>query len=208
MKLRVELILFLILLLLACNNGEALDSEGLASSGSAFEQFTRASQLYYRGRLTAALEEFNGVIYRYPDSPLASDARLAVRRVESDLAGEEFRVETSAGSSVSARIAVVGRPSVNSSIATVGAALRALGAEVTEITDDQAPALTVVFYSLGHDAAASTVADSLGRWLTHPDNIAYRPGEELIDAVAEGYDVLVIVGSDAVFASSTGRERQ
>ncbi|MCK5131549.1 MAG: hypothetical protein KAR40_05295 [Candidatus Sabulitectum sp.] len=202
MNRRVELFLLPALLLLACGNGEMLDSEGLASTGSAFEQFTRASQLYYRGRLTAALDEFNGVIYRYPDSPLASDARLAVRRLESDLSGEELHELTSTGSTVNARVAVVGRPAVNSSILAVGTALRTLGAGVTEITDDQAPALTVVFYSHGHDDAASIVADSLGRWLTHPETIAHRPGDELIGTVASGYDVLVIVGSDAIFASS------
>ncbi|MCD4709036.1 MAG: hypothetical protein K8S62_15005 [Candidatus Sabulitectum sp.] len=202
MNLRAELFLFLTFLLLACDNGGMLDSEGLASSGSAFEQFTRASQLYYRGRLTAALEEFNGVIYRYPNSPLVSDARLAVRRVESDLSGEELQEDTSSSPSVNARIAVVGKPSVDASILAVGAALRTIGAGVTEITDDQAPALTVVFYRHGYDVAASVVADSLGRWLSHPDNVAYRPGEELIGTVAQGYDVLVIVGSDAVFAPS------
>lgn len=202
MTLRAELILFLILLLPACDNGDMLDSEGLASSGSVFEQFTRASQLYYRGRLTAALEEFNGVIYRYPDSPLASDARLAVRRVESDLSGEDLQVNTFTNPSVNARIAVVGKPSVDSSILAVGAALRTLGAAVTEIADEQAPAFTVVFYSQGYDDAASIVADSLGRWLSYPDSIGCRLGDELICTVASGYDVLVIVGSDAVFAST------
>lgn len=202
MNRKAELFSLIVLLLLACDNGEMLDSEGLASTGSAFEQFTRASQLYYRGRLTASLDEFKGVIYKYPDSPLASDARLAVRRLESDLSGSEMQGDISASPTINARIAVVGRPAVNSSILTVGSALRTLGAGVAEITDDQAPALTVVFYSQGYDAAASIVADSLGRWLTHPETIAYRPGDELIGAVASGYDVLVIVGSDAVFASS------
>lgn len=202
MNRRVELFLLpALLLLLACGNGEMLDSEGLASTGSAFEQFTRASQLYYRGRLTAALDEFNGVIYRYPDSPLASDARLAVRRLESDLSDEELHELTSTCSTVDARVAVVGRPAVNSSILAVGTALRTIGAGVTEITDDQAPALTVVFYNNGYDVAASIVADSLGMWLTHPETIAHRPGDELIGTVASGYDVLVIVGSDAIFAS-------
>lgn len=205
MNLRSKLFLFPALLMLACGNGEMLDAEGLASTESAFEQFTRASQLYYRGRLTAALEEFNGVIYRYPDSPLASDARLAVRRLESDLSGEEVTEQGSSFSGIDVRIAVLGRPAVNSSILALGTSLRSLGAAVTEITDEEAPALTVVFYSQGHDAAASIVADSLGRWLARPDNIAFRPGDELIGAVASGYDVMVIVGSDAVFASLPGQ---
>ncbi len=204
MNLRYEFILLITLLTLVpgCGSSEMLDSEGLASPESALEQFTRASQLYYRGRLTAALDEFNGVIYRYPDSPLASDARLAVRRLESDLSGEELQEHSSVDSHISARIAVVGRPAVNSSILSVAGAIRTMGAGVTEITDEQAPALTVVFYDQGQDQVAELVADSLGRWLSRPETIACRPGDELIGAVASGYDVLVIVGSDAVFASS------
>ncbi|MCK5842019.1 MAG: hypothetical protein KAH31_07620 [Candidatus Sabulitectum sp.] len=202
MNLRYVYFLLITLLILGCGSSEMLDSEGLAFAGSAFEQFTRASQLYYRGRLTAALDEFNGVIYRYPDSPLASDARLAVRRLESDLSGEDLQEHSSNDPGITARIAVVGRPAVNSSILSVAGAIRTMGAGVTEITDEQAPALTVVFYAQGQDEVASVIADSLGRWLTHPENIACRPGDELIGAVASGYDVLVIVGSDAVFASS------
>ncbi|MCK5787054.1 MAG: hypothetical protein KAH54_10930 [Candidatus Sabulitectum sp.] len=206
MNLRTDIILFLaaslFLLFSACGSGEALDSEGLAFTGSASEQFTRASQLYYRGRLTAAMEEFNGVIYRYPDSPFASDARLALRRVESDLNGQELQGNTTSDPVVNASIAVVGKPGVNTSILSVGSALRNLGAGVTEITDDQAPEFTVVFYSEGYGDAASIVADSLDRWLSHPEGITPRAGDELIGSVASGYDVLVIVGSDAVFTSS------
>ena len=203
MNLRNKSFLLLTLLLLfACGGGETLDSQGLASSDSAFEQFTRASQLYYRGRLTAALDEFNGVIYRFPNSPLASDARLAVRRVESDLSGEVAMAEFPNEAGITASIAVVGKPSVSSSIHQASSSLRLLGPGVTEIIDAEAPELTVVFYCQGYDEAALTVADSLGKWLSHPENIAHRPGEELIAAVAEGYDVLVIVGSDAVFTQS------
>ncbi len=203
MSWKAELLMLPVLFVAACGGGK-LDSEGLASSGTALEQFTRASQLYYRGRLTAALDEFNGVVYRYPDSPLASDARLAVRRLESDLSGEEQQSSTAAEPVVDARIAVVGRPAVNTSIVSVGTAVRALGASVTEITDDQAPPLTVVFYTGGYEDDASTVADSLGRWLSHPESIGCRQGDELIGTVAAGYDVLIIVGSDAVFASAQG----
>ncbi len=199
MNRRLKFSLFLIVL--ACGGGEPLDSEGLASNETAFEQFTRASQLYYRGRLTAALEEFNGVIYRYPDSPLASDARLAVRRVESDLAGE-VQEPISDLISFSSRVAIVGRPGVVSAVHEVSSSLRSIGAGVTEIIDEQAPALTVVFYGQGFASEASLIADSLGIWLSHPENIAFRPGDELISAVADGFDVLVILGSDAVFAST------
>jgi hypothetical protein len=206
MNWKAEVLMLPVLVLVACGGGGNLDSDGLASSDSALEQFTRASQLYYRGRLTAALDEFNGVVYRYPDSPLASDARLAVRRLESDLSGEEQQSSAALEFVVDARIAVVGRPAVNSSIVSVGTAVSSLGAAVTEITDDQAPPLTVVFYTAGYEDDASTVADSLGRWLSHPESIGCRPGDELIGTVASGYDVLIIVGSDAVFASIPGQD--
>jgi len=208
MSWKAEVLMLPVLILVACGGGVKLDSDGLASSESALEQFTRASQLYYRGRLTAALDEFNGVVYRYPDSPLASDARLAVRRLESDLSGEDRQGSTDVDPVVNARIAVVGRPAVNSSIVSVGTAVRTLGAAVTEITDEQAPPLTVVFYNAGYENDASTIADSLGRWLSHPESIACRQGDELIGTVASGYDVLVIVGSDAVFVSASGRGSQ
>ncbi|MCD6588701.1 MAG: hypothetical protein J7K88_09130 [Candidatus Fermentibacteraceae bacterium] len=205
MNWRAEVLMLPVLVVAACGGGGNLDSDGLASSDSALEQFTRASQLYYRGRLTAALDEFNGVVYRYPESPLASDARLAVRRLESDLSGEEQQSSAVVELVVDARIAVVGRSAVNSSIISVGTAVSTLGAAVTEITDDQAPPLTVVFYTAGYEDDASTVADSLGRWLSHPESIGCRQGDELIGTVAAGYDVLVIVGSDAVFASIPGQ---
>lgn len=206
MNRRFEFFIFLILFSFSCSSSENLDSEGLASSESAFEQFTRASQLYYRGRLTAAMDEFNGVIYKYPDSPMASDARLALRRLESDLAGEEYQEHSTVRPDIGAHIAVIGRPAVNTAILTISAALRSLGADVSELIDDQAPPLTVVFYNQGYDAAAATVADSLGAWLSYPETFSCRPGDELIGTVANGFDVLVIVGNDAVFASSFSPE--
>jgi len=202
MKPAAELLQLLSLVLLCISCGaENIDADGLVSPESAVEQFARASQYYYRGRLTAAFEEFNGVIYRYPDSPLASDARLAVRRIESDLSGEPIQTGNDDHTNLSVQIAVVGKLAVNASVVSVASALRTLGTPVTELTDNQAPELTVVFYSPGCDYAASVVADSLGKWLSSPQTIAFRPGEELIDAVAGGYDVLVIVGEDAVISS-------
>ncbi len=57
----------------------------------------------------------------------------------------------------------------------------------------------MVFHAGGFQEQAAIVADSLGRWLARPETIGARHGEELIEAVASGYDVLVIIGNDAVF---------
>jgi len=190
-----------VLLLISCRSG-SLDEDGLSGTDTAQEQFTRASQLYYRGRLTASLEEFNGVVYRYPDSPLAQDARLAVRRIECDLSGIDPGEEGSTGvPAFVSRIAVVGRPAVTGGMTRTADLLRASGATVTEVTDSQAPEMTMVFHCSGYENEASVVADSLDRWLLRPESVAYRPGEELIEAVASGSDVLVIIGDDAVFES-------
>lgn len=197
-----KLLLFAgLLLLVSCRSG-SLDSEGLAGKDTAQDQFTRGSQLFFRGRLTASMEEFNGVVYRYPDSPLAEDARLAVRRIESDLSGIDLNGNSSAGIPVfTSRIVVVGRPAAGGGITRAAALLRAAGATVTEVTDHEATELTMVFHSAGWEEEASIVADSLNRWLMRPDSVSPRPGEELIETVSSGSDVMVIIGNDAVFES-------
>ena len=190
------------LLILGCQSETSLDSEGLSSSENALNQFTRASQLYYRGRLTASLEEFNGVVYRFPDSPIASDARLAIRRIENDLSGEEVVSGDLQSNTISSRIAVVGKPAVTSTMQQISSSIRTLASSVSDLTDAEAPELTVVFYHPSHEASAHIIADSLSSWLSHPSTIGCRPGDELINTVAEGYDILVLVGSDAVFEGS------
>lgn len=190
------------LLALSCG-GSPTDGEGLAGSETAMEQFTRASQYYFRGRLTASLEEFNGVIYRFPDSPFAADARLAVRRVESDLSGLE-PVEDGNGPEIrlQSRVAVVGRAPVTASVNRTAELLQGTCPSVSGLVDHQAPEITMVFHAQGFENDASVVADSLGRWFLRPEEITLRPGEELIEAVAPGFDVLVIIGNDAVFEPS------
>jgi hypothetical protein len=195
--------LFMLFAVLLSCGGRALDEDGLASSETALEQFARAGQLYFRGRLSSSLDEFNGVIYRFPDSPLAGDARLAVRRIESDLSADGPNGNlTTIHSTLSSRIAVVGRPASGMAVTTAAGLLRRTGATVTVLTDQQAPELTVVFHADGFQVDACVVADSLHRWLLRPENINCRPGAELIDAVAPGFDVLVIIGNDAVFEPS------
>lgn len=183
--------------------GSSTDGEGLSGSETAMEQFTRASQLYFRGRLTASLDEFNGVIYRFPESPFAADARLAARRVESDLSGEN--IVSSGGPSavrIESRVAVVGRAPVTANVNRTAELLSGICPSISGLVDHQAPEITMVFHTLGCEEDASVVADSLGRWFLRPEEITLRPGEELIDAVAPGFDVLVIIGNDAVFEPS------
>lgn len=198
---RVIFTVFL-LAVISCG-GSSTDGEGLSGSETAMEQFTRASQLYFRGRLTASLDEFNGVIYRFPESPFASDARLAVRRVESDLSGENIVLNGNPSSvRIESRVAVVGRAPVTANVNRTAELLAGTCPSVSSLVDHQAPEITMVFHALGCEEDASVVADSLGRWFLRPEEITLRPGEELIDAVAPGFDVLVIIGNDAVFEPS------
>lgn len=191
-----------ILLWVSCG-GSSTDEEGLSISNTPLEQFARASQLYYRGRLSASLEEFNGVIYRFPDSPYAADARLAARRIESDLSGEEIAENNGSTSQrLSSRIAVVGRSAVSANVSRTVEFLDGTCLSITQLIDHQAPELTMVFYSQDFEYEASIVADSLNKWMLRPESISMRPGEELIEAVASGFDVLVIIGNDAVFEPS------
>jgi len=192
----------IVMAVLSCGGGST-DGEGLAGSETALEQYARASQLYFRGRLTASLDEFNGVIYRFPQSPFASDARLAVRRVESDLTGESITVGNDPLSfRLQSRVAVVGRAPVSTSVNRTTELLEGTCSSVSGLVDHQAPEITMVFYAVGFENDASVVADSLGRWFLRPENISLRPGEELIEAVSPGFDVLVIIGNDAVFEPS------
>lgn len=192
-----------VILLLAACGGEQLDGEGLAEGVSAGGQFTRASQLYFRGRLSASLEEFNGVVYRFPDSPFAQDARLAVRRIESDLSTVEGNGNGSTSPDrLDARVAVVGRTTVTASVNRTANLLSSFCPSVAGMSDDQSSDLTMLFHAEGYGESASVVADSLDRWLLRPEGIQLRPGDELIEAVSPGYDILVIIGTDAVFEPS------
>lgn len=183
--------------------GSSTDGQGLAGSHTALEQFTRASQLYFRGRLTASLEEFNGVIYRFPDSPFSEDARLAARMVENDLSGETVpQVGDTSIERLQSRVAVVGRAPVTANVNRTAELLGGTCPSVSGLVDQQAPEITMVFHAEGFQEDAAVVADSLGRWFLRPEEIALRPGEELIEAVAPDFDVLVIIGNDAVFEPS------
>jgi hypothetical protein len=195
----VWLLFPLLAVLVAGCTDASVDGEGLADGSCAQTLFTRASQLYFRGRLSAALEDFNGVIYRYPDTNYAADARLAVRRIERDLTGDENGAVSEGPPVVRAAVAVVGSPLASQGVARVSAGFRGLGVSVIEVSDHQAPEITMVFHAQGFLSEASVLAEHLGGWLLRPESVSVRPGDELIEAVAPGAEIMIIIGSDAVF---------
>lgn len=190
-----------VLLVLGCTGGRNdLDPNGLAGTDSPLHQFARASQLYWRGSLSAAREEFNGVIYRYPGSGLADDARLAVRRIESEL-----REEGASSGEVSSQqafrglqISMVGTQDVSGIMEALARRLNERGGSVQLLYDPQAPEVTVVLYRQGQETPARTLADSLSLWLSRPSQVEHQGGGGLIDAVApDCQGILVVVGADA-----------
>lgn len=192
----------LVLSLLSCGGGERqLDENGLAASGNALGQFARASQLYWRGSLSASREEFNGVIYRFPGSPLADDARLAVRRIEGELGGtgEQQQDHSQPQPLRGLEVTVVGQAAGRNVIEWVSERLAARGCTVNTVFDPQAPEVTVVLHRQGFEAAAAALADSLSLWLSRPSVVEHQGGGGLIDAVAPGSGgVMVVVGTDAL----------
>jgi len=201
MRVRVSCLL-LLLLALSCGGGtEGLDQNGLAAGGSALGQFARAGQLYFRGSLSASREEFNGVIYRFPDSPLAEDARLAVRRIEGELREGE---EGAQGIPLPAEfrglaVTVVGQSAGRPVMEWVSARLTLLGCSVNTVFDSDAPEVTVVLHRQGFETVAGILADSLSHWLSRPQLVEHQGGGGLIDAVEPGCGgVMIVVGTDAI----------
>lgn len=196
----VVLCLFLLLLALSCGGGtDRLDQDGLVADGSALGQFARAGQLYFRGSLSASREEFNGVIYRFPGSTLADDARLAVRRVDSELReGEEDTIplpEEFRGLAVTLVGQSAGRPVME----WLSGRLTLLGCSVNTVFDPDAPEVTVVLHRQGYEVVAGILADSLSLWLSRPQLVEHQGGGGLIDAVEPGCGgVMIVVGTDAI----------
>ncbi len=198
----VVLFLSVLLFVLSCGGGsDGLDQEGLVEDGSALGQFARAGQLYFRGSLSASREEFNGVIYRFPGSTLADDARLAVRRIDSELREgeegvsalplpEEFR---------DLDVTVVGQSAGRPVMEWLSGRLTLLGCSVNTVYDPDAPEVTVVLHRQGYEVAAGILADSLSLWLSRPQLVEHQGGGGLIDAVEPGCGgVMIVVGTDAV----------
>jgi hypothetical protein len=201
MKLLAPSVLLTTLFLASCGGGERLDGNGLAEGESALVQFARASQLYWRGSLSASREEFNGVIYRHQGSVLAEDARLAVRRIEAEL-GEETGPATDSSSDSFLRglpVVVVGQSAGEDVMEWISGRLTQMGCTVETVMDPEAPEVTVVLHRQGMEAEAEALSDSLSLWLSRPESVEHQGGGSLIDAVApQGGGIMVVVGTDAV----------
>lgn len=182
-------------------SSEELDQDGLAADGSALAQFARAGQLYFRGSLSASREEFNGVVYRFPNSTLSDDARLAVRRIDSELReGEEASGGTPPPEEFSGlAVTVVGQSAGRPVMEWISGRLTLLGCSVSTVFDPEAPEVTVVLHRQGYDGVAVMLADSLSLWLSRPQVVEHQGGGGLIDAVEPGCGgVMIVVGTDAI----------
>jgi hypothetical protein len=183
-----------------CGGDEGFGDQGLAAGDDALSLFIRGCQHYFRGSLSKAREDLNGVVYRYPDSPLADDARLAVRRIESDLSGTEIPDTSDSGSvTLGVSVVVVGSPRVSQTARTLAQAFAARGGRASVREDEDAPNTTLVLYSESYRAQAEQVADSLSGWLSRPDTVLVQPGGQMTATVVPGYEgVVVLVGDQAV----------
>ncbi len=193
----------LLLLVIGCGgDGNAIDSSGLIEGDTGLEAFSRGCQLYFRGSLSRAIEEFNGVIYRCPDSPLIEDARLALRRIEADLSAGEARIPADNTFLVATSAVLVGRQGAVPAMNRVSSALIERGLTVEIFEDDGAPEITIVLYPEGGLQQAGEIADSLSVWLTRPETVPVQPGGELTNSIVPGYQgVLVVIGTDATVST-------
>jgi hypothetical protein len=188
-----------LLILAGCGgDGHSVDASGLVEGETGVEAFSRGCQLYFRGSLSRAVEEFNGVIYRFPDSPLVEDARLALRRIEADLAAGEVLIPSDNAFLVATSAVLVGRQGAMPAMERISSAMTERGLSVEIFEDDGAPEITVVLYPEGGLQQAGEIADSLSVWLVRPETVPVQPGGELTNSIVPGYEgVLVIVGTDA-----------
>ncbi len=197
-------LLLLGLLMIGCDaEKNAVDGDGLLSGETDVLVFSRGCQCYFRGSLSRARDEFNGVVYRFPDSPLAEDARLAVRRIDADLADGATVIQPDNTFLVATSAVLVGRQAVVPVMNRISSALRARGLEVEIIPDEGAPEITLVLYPDGGLQQAGEIADSLSVWLTRPETVPVQPGSELTNSIVPGYEgVVIIVGAEASVSNS------
>lgn len=184
---------------------DSIDHQGLTTGEDESAIFTRACQQYFRGSLSNSKENFNSLIYRFPDSPLKHDAQLAVRRIDFELSGNvnllvQPDVTVSGDFPV---VAVVGIPAVARCVSQLETVLLAIGAIPVIIEDSGAPDVTLVLYPEGYIEQASTVSDSLSTWLISHTSVPMQPGGDIITAVAPDHSgVVIVIGTDAAVDSS------
>ena len=191
---------------LACGGGhKGFDHAGYSVGEDDLSVFTRACQQYFRGSLSNSKESFNSLIYRFPDSYLNGDAQLAVRRIEYELTGvSEIPIENDSGMPVIfPSVAIVGIPSVVSTVSQLEILIASTGTPPLRIEDAGAPDVTLVLYPDGFQEQAFTVSDSLSSWLSSHSSVPVQPGGDIISTVAPGHSgIVIVVGTDATVDGS------
>lgn len=181
--------------------GEDYDSSGYMTGDTDEALFTRGCQEYLRGSLTGSRETFNSLIYRFPESPLRGDAQLAVRKIESELSGEVVEpVDIPVGGTrpVFPSVAIVGTPSVLSTVTQLESLILSTGSRPMVIEDAGAPDVTLVLYPEGYLEQANQVSDSLSGWLSSHSSVPVQPGGDIISTVAPQHSgVVIVIGTDA-----------
>lgn len=197
-----DFVLLAMIFTLACGGGSKnYDNTGYVAGDDDSSVFSRACQQYFRGSLTNSRETFNSLIYRFPDSPLNGDAQLAVRRIESELTGiTEVPVEENGNDPVNfPLVALVGTPSVYSSVSQLETLIISTGTPPVTIEDAGAPDVTLVLYPEGYREQAYIVSDSLSGWLSSHSSVPVQPGGDIISTVApEHSGVVIVIGTDAI----------
>ncbi len=199
-------VLPILVLALACGGGNrSWDHSGYVEGEDELSVFTRACQQYFRGSLSNSKETFNSLIYRFPDSRLNSDAQIAVRKIEYELTGiSDIPVENTNSIPVNfPSIALVGSPSVNSTVSQLEILIVTTGTPPMTIEDTGAPDVTLVLYPDGFQEQANIVSDSLSSWLSSHSSVPVQPGGDIISTVAPGHTgVVVVIGTDATLDAS------
>lgn len=194
-------VLTVALLISSCGgDSDDFDRSGFMTGDTEKALFTRGCQQYLRGSLTSARETFNTLIYRFPDSPLRSDAQLAVRRIESDLTGEVTEpVPDNSGDRVRfPSVALVGTPAAFSTVNQLEMLMISTGSPPMTLEDRDAPDVTLVLYPRGLLDQANQVSDSLSGWLSSHSSVPVQPGGDIISTVApEHSGVVVVIGTEA-----------
>lgn len=194
-------VLAFVLLLSSCGgDSDDFDRSGFMSGDTETALFTRGCQQYLRGSLTSARETFNTLIYRFPDSPLRSDAQLAVRRIEGDLTGEvtETIPDTIEDRARFPSVALVGTPAAFSTVNQLEMLIISTGSPPITLEDRDAPDVTLVLYPQGLLDQANQVSDSLAGWLSSHSSVPVQPGGDIISTVAPQHSgVVVVIGTEA-----------